>query len=387
MKRVCLYRLCGIVFALLLLMGKAETAALPEPVINARAAILVEASTGRILYEKNADVVNHPASMTKMMTCILALETGKADDRIVISNFAMETSYHELEFKTGEVLSLGELLEGMMLLSDNVAATAIAENLAPTYGSFIELMNRRAKELGLQNTHFVNPHGLTDDLHYSTARDMMKIARCGWSKPAFRNLVGEQTGLVEWSKPTWRKDWVENTNELLNEYPGMVGIKTGWTEAAGGCLASAAERNGVTLIAIVMNAESVSERFADTRKLMDYGFSAVKGVKGPVKERMGKKIAVNGSRKGHIMAYPAFDICYPLLQGENAENFSLRYELPAYVKAPVKKGRQVGEVVVLYKRKEIGRIPVIAAEDAEPGFSLLAFAEGIFDNLYTILFC
>lgn len=365
--------------------GSAEAAVKPQ--LEAEAAILVEVSTGRVLYEKNADAVRYPASMTKMMTCILALENGRPDDRIIISNMSTDTPYSELNLSTGDILPLREALEGMMLLSDNAAATAIAENMADNYNAFVGLMNKKAEEIGARSTHFANPHGLTEENHYSTARDMMQIARWGWQNPDFREITAKKTELVEWSKPSWRSYMAENTNELLENYPGMLGIKTGWTSAAGGCLASAAARDGVTLIAVVMGTDTAFERFSDTVKLMDYGFGMVKKEAGPVKERLGKKLPVSGSRKAGIMVYPAFDMCFPIMKGETRDDFSLRNDLPASVPAPIKKNQKVGELVICCKGKEIGRAPMLAAEDAEKGFSLVACAEGICDSIRNLLFC
>lgn len=383
--KVLLRRAAGLCFVLLAALAAGAQAA-PKPEPAAEAAILVEASTGRVLFEKNADGVCYPASLTKMMTCILALENGRPDDRIVISNRATDTPYSELQFSTGDILPLREILEGMMLLSDNAAATAVAENLADNYAEFIGLMNKKGQEIGLRHTHFANPHGLTEDDHYSTARDMMEIARWGWQYPDFREITSMKTELVEWAKPARRSYLAENTNVLLESYPGMLGIKTGWTSDAGGCLAAAASRDGVTLITVVLGTEYSSERFADTVKLMDYGFGLVRKARGPVKERLGKKLSVSGSRKAKIMAYPAFDICYPLRLGEQKEDFSLSYKLPDSVPAPIKKNQKVGELVIYCKGKEIGRMPMLAAEDAEKGFSLVACAEGICDTILN-LFC
>lgn len=378
---------CCMLAVMLVSFATEAWAEMPLPSIEAPAAILVEATTGRVLFEKNADEVRYPASMTKMMTCILALEKGRPDDGIIISNVTMEAPYSYLSFSTGEMLPLQEILEGMMLCSDNAAATAVAENLGRTYQDFIDEMNLKAKNIGAFNTHFCNPHGLTEDDHYSTARDMMTIARYGWSKPQFREIVGKKYELIEWSKPGERSKIAENTNELLEVYPGMVGIKTGWTSDAGGCLASAAERNGITLIAVVMGTDYESERFSDTSQLLDYGFNLIRGEKGPVKERLGKEIKVKGSRKRTIVAYPAFDIVWPLADGESAEQFSLRWEMPESVPAPVKKDQKVGDLLICRNGQEIGRTPILASEDADTGFSLMAKANDICDSLYMILFC
>lgn len=362
-------------------------AAVKPPVLSANTAILVEASTGRVIFEKRADEICYPASMTKMMTGILAIEEEKPYERIVISNLAADTDYPEIGFEVGDELTLREATEAMMIISENSAAVAIAENLGKTYGDFINRMNDKAKEIGAVNTHFVNPNGLPDADHYSTARDMMKIARFGWAMPEFRDIVGRITEPIEWANPSGKRVYIDNTNELLEDYPGMAGIKTGWTSDAGGCLAASATRNGLTLIAVVMGCESGKDRFSDMRALMDYGFSMVKGAEGPVKERLGKDVIVKGSRITKITVYPAYDIYYPILSGESKYKYSIKYNLPHSLQAPLKKHQKVGEMIIYYDGKEIGRTDMLTDKPIERGFSLIAFATEVYETLCSKLFC
>ena len=250
------------------------------PSVLAESAILINAQTGRVIFEKNADVRRAPASLTKMMTCILGLEAKglNADFRVSQAAAATEDSY--LEMKSGDRFRSGELMREMMMESDNGAAVVVAQNVSDSILKFADLMNEKAKVLGCRKTHFSNPHGLTAKWHYSTARDMAKIAAYCMKNPDFRSLVNNRKSVIHWALPAGRTYKSETTNELLGSYSGANGIKTGWTNAAKGCVAASAKRGDVELIAIVMKSKDHQTRFADARKLLDYGFSV--GGKGNV---------------------------------------------------------------------------------------------------------
>ena len=215
---------------------------LAAPSILAESAILINARTGGVIFEKNADVQRAPASLTKMMTCILCLESKGLNAEFKVTQAAAATEDSYLKMKGGERLLSGE-------------------------------MNEKAKELGCRRTHFSNPHGLTAKWHYSTARDMAKIAAYCMKNPDFRNLVNHQKSVIHWKSPSGRTYKSETTNELLGKYNGANGIKTGWTNAAKGCVAASAKRGKVELIAIVMKSKDHDTRFSDAKKLLDYGFS------------------------------------------------------------------------------------------------------------------
>ncbi len=364
-------------FILCICSGLPSAAA--EPQVSAEAAILVEASTGRVLYEKNADTQEYPASMTKMMTCILALENGRLDGSVTISPAAAATEYSELGLEAGDKIRLSELLTGMMLESDNAAAVAVAEQLASSVPAFAAQMNAKARELGARQTNFMNPNGLPDDSHYSTARDMMYIARYGMRNPLFRQIVGTKAKRIQWQLPAGKYVDAENTNELLGSYPGMIGIKTGWTSEAGGCLAAAAQRGNVTLIAIVMDSSDADQRFADVAALFDYGFPRVRMAAGPVKEKLGRSIWVHDGKNYKVTAHPAEDVCYALLDNEDTKHYSLRYDVPRFIHAPVKGGQKVGDLVVLYDGKEVNRIDMLADSAIGRGFSLMSMVIGFYD--------
>ncbi len=257
------------------------------PNVQADSAILINARTGGVIYEKNADTRRSPASLTKVMTCILGLEEKGLDSIFNISMAAAATEYSDLGMKGGEKMRSGELMRGMMMESDNGAAVVVAQNVSGNILKFADRMNAKAKELGCRKTHFSNPHGLTAKWHYTTARDMAKIAAYAMKNPDFRNIVGSKSSVIHWASPAGKMYKADNTNRLLSFYTGANGIKTGWTSAAKGCLAASAKRDDIELIAIVLKSPDGDSRFADARSMLDYGFS-VGGVGKIVVEKAGK---------------------------------------------------------------------------------------------------
>lgn len=260
----------GLAVLLLLLLESLASAQAPE--ISADAAIVVDAQDGRTLYEKNADERHYPASMTKIMTCTLALEQNRPARIVEASADAADVECTRLH--TGNQLRMQDLLTQMMLISDNGCATAAGESMAQgDIGYFAELMNRKAKAIGMLHTHFVNANGMPDDDHYTTARDMSILMRYALKNPAFRRIIGTRTADISYVRPAGRVEHCVNTNELLGTYAGMEGGKTGWTSAAGGCFTGVAKRNGHELVVVVMHAPDDEARFRDAARLLDYGFS------------------------------------------------------------------------------------------------------------------
>lgn len=254
--------------AFLLLWSACALAAAPD--ITADAAIVVNEQTGEVLYEKNADKREYPASMTKMMTCILALERTSPNQIVTVSENAADVESTRLY--PGYELRMADMLQQMMTISDNGAATAVGEAVAGDIDSFAALMNEKAAALGATGTHFVNANGMPDSNHYSTARDMAKIASYGMKMPAFRKIVGTQAKNLYYIRPAGHTAYCENTNELLGTYPGCTGVKTGWTRAARGCLTAAAKRGDTELIVVVMHSDDDDTRFREAAALLDYGF-------------------------------------------------------------------------------------------------------------------
>lgn len=357
-------------------MGEAAAA---EPDIQAEAAILIDADTGRVLWSKNGEERHYPASMTKMMTCLLGIQLMPPDAKVTISQAAASTEDLPLHIARGDVLTAEELMRGMMMVSDNGAAVAIAEHIDGSAAVFAERMNEKAQEIGMQNTHFANPNGLTDPNHYSTPHDMARLAQYAMKNPVFRDFVRQKERRVTWIAPSGKSLLAKNTNELLGRYEGMTGIKTGWTSAAGGCLAASAERQGVHLIAVLMKAPDETTRFSDMRKILDYGFASVTLVKGPTIKEASRHVWVKDGTAARTVVRPATDIEYPLLPGEEASHVKVTYDVPAVISAPVASGQVVGRAILTYDGEEIGRVDMVA-DDVPEGFSLGSWLVGLFER-------
>lgn len=255
---------------------QAQSSGSSPPYVSSVAALLIEWNTGQILFEKNAFRRMHPASLTKMMTGLLAVELARLDDRVTISGEAASQPGSSMYLKKGDVFALQDLLYGLMLNSGNDAAWAIAEHVAKetmgpqgTASDFFDMMNRRAKEIGAINTRFANPHGLTEANHYTTAFDLALIAKTCLKHPYFKHLVAtKEKDVIE--AGTGARLILSNTNRLLWMYLGTDGVKTGTTESAGQCLVASATRDGVRLLAVVLDS---LDRWSDAAKLLDYGFN------------------------------------------------------------------------------------------------------------------
>ena len=248
-----------IIFVAMLAINSLAQAA-EEPKVLADSAILVEASTGRIIWEKNPDVLREPASMTKMLTCILALEELDPNKEIMMSQEAVFAEDNTLSWSSSDSVSAQEMITAVMLVSENGGAIALAQAISGTTTKFADLMNDKAKAIGCKNSNFANPNGLPNSNHYS---DMARIAVYCMKNPAFREIVGTRRTSIRWLQPKDKWSELNNTNELLGKYKGANGIKTGWTKAAGGCLSASAKRGDIELIAIVMHSPDHDTRFDD----------------------------------------------------------------------------------------------------------------------------
>ena len=257
---------------------------LEEGHLSAASAILIEAESGEVIFEKSPDQMMFPASTTKILTIWLALTLADPNQIITVSQEAVNIAPDESSAKlaAGEEVALIDLCYAAMLPSGNDAANAIAEGLGGTRENFVNLMNSAAASLGCTNTHFVNANGLHDEAHYTTARDMAILARVAMQNETFREIAAAPSHVMP-KDNIYRKRTIENRNNFVAKpkdedkqkryYPDSTGIKTGTTEAAGNCLVASATRDGISLIAVVFNSGSDSSRYADARKLMDYGFA------------------------------------------------------------------------------------------------------------------
>ena len=330
------------------------------PQMTASSAIVIEAKTGHVLYERDAEKQMYPASTTKMMTLITALESNDLDEIVTVSDRASGAEGSTLWLEIGEQIPLGELLSGMILTSGNDAAIAIAEHVDGTVPEFAAHMTRRAHELGALNTNFVNANGLPDANHYTTAHDLARMAAYGYTLDDFENIVSAKEEYYPWVHDSTNKT-LRSENQMLWLYEGGNGVKTGYTDAAGRCLVSAANRNGVQLIAVVLDSLYI---WNDSIALLDYGFSKVGNEAIVRADETVETLPIVSGRKKTMQVKTVDELIMPTFKDDESA-YNLEYDLPSYLKAPVKKGDTVGRVHVLCDGKEVAQTEVVATADVE----------------------
>lgn len=346
MKKTVILRTAAVLLAAVLLYPATAAA------ISAEHAILVDGQTGRVLYEKQADQQSLIASTTKIMTALIVCEQCNVLDRMRIPREAVGIEGSSMYLQEGEVLTIQELLYGMMLCSGNDAATALAIYCGGTVEGFAALMNDKARMLGLANTHFVNPHGLDAPGHYSTARDLAVLAAYAMKNPVFAQTVSTKNVAVG-------DRYLTNHNKLLWQVEGVDGVKTGYTRAAGRILVSSAQRQGRRLICVTIND---GNDWIDHKALYADGFSrfSVKQIvdKG---QKMGE-IAIFGGVADTVDVIAAEDFSYAMAEAEEV-SFTLSNKGFAY--APVVSGGDAGFAYVCVDGKAVGKVPVIYTETVE----------------------
>lgn len=263
------FRIVPLVSLIIFMWASIALAAVPGPQVDAEAAVLMVANSKQVLFAKKPDGLMYPASTTKIMTLLTSIESGDSASIVTVSPSAAACEGSRLEIKAGDKMTLSNARYGMMLVSGNDAAEAIAENVAGSIPQFVQLMNKNAEKIGAKNTHFSNPHGLPDPYnHFTTAYDLAIITDYAMKNPDFARIVSTKEYNVRFLNG--KEIHVNNTNKLLKIYPGANGVKTGYTNDAGECLVAAAKRGGVQLIVVVLNSE---HRWSDAMKLLDYGFA------------------------------------------------------------------------------------------------------------------
>ena len=315
---------------------------------NAKSAILIETSTGKILFEKNADEKLHPASMTKMMSMLLiieAIEDGviKWDQIVQVSENASSMGGSQILLETGEKMSVRDLFKGVAIASGNDAVVALAETVAGSVNNFVSMMNKRASELGLTNTNFKNPHGLDDANHYSSSRDMSIIAK----ELVKHKEVLEYTKIYEdyLREDTDRKIWLVNTNRLVRFYDGVDGLKTGYTEDAGYCMTATAEKDGMRIIAVVMGEETSKIRNQEVSEMLDYAFAQYKVINMLKNKSSLGKYRVENGKDEYVKVVPLEEATVVKKKSEKDGNLSYDIKLKA-LKAPLKIGDNVGTLTI-----------------------------------------
>lgn len=348
----------------------ASPAATPDPPrISADAAVLIDASTGQILYGKNETRRMHPASLTKIMTILVALEVADPNDVVTISRQAGGWNAGSIAgLKPGEKMTLENLMRAAALISANDATIAIGEHAAGNYETFIGWMNLRAQLLGARQTRFANTHGWTHPNHYITAYDMALITRWALRNPQFARLVSTRQATITW-EGSERRDEAYNTNRLLHsDFPGIDGVKTGTTSAAGHCLVASATRNGRQLIAVVLHS---GNRYRDAAEILEYGFAIPPVTVYTSGEEVERMPVRDGVRPDVVVtAGSEMKVYLPSDRGD----LQRRLDLPAEVKAPVNKGQRVGEMVFRVHGTYLGCVPLVAAQAVirKPWYARLA---------------
>ncbi len=338
------------------LISTAKTLAinLQIPSVSAQSAILLEADTDEVIYEKNANVRLPMASTTKIMTAIVAMELADPAMMVEISSQAVGIEGSSIYLYAGERLSLEHLLYALLLESANDAATAIAIALCGSVEAFAEQMNQKAAMLGLSNTHFTNPHGLDHQNHYTTARDLAVLADYCMENELFRTIVATRRMTIPLHDEEGAR-LLLNHNRLLRSYEGTIGLKTGFTKRSGRCLVSAAQRNGVTLIAVTLNAP---DDWDDHRGMFDYGFSCYTSLSLLASETYRREIPVIGTFSSTISACNLRDV-QVVLPSEHGE-ITQTCHLPRWTAGNIKQGQVLGYLIWYCDGEVIATEPLVA---------------------------
>lgn len=307
--------------------------------VSANAAVVMEANTGRVLFEKNAHDKMPMASTTKVMTALVALEYGNPSDVVTVSQNASGVEGSSIWLSVGEKMPLSDMLYGLMLASGNDAAVAIAEHVGGSVDAFVDMMNKKAQEIGAYDTHFMNPNGLPVEGHYTTAYDLALISAYAMRNPSFCEIVKTQYKTLPWEGHEWDRV-VKNKNKILWNYEGGNGIKTGFTKEAGRCLAAAAQRDNMQLVSVVLSAPNM---FEDCMALMDYGFENYENKVIVQQGELIGDVAVVEGMQDSFSVYTDKEISYPLTEEEYGQ-IQKTVHLEEKVEAPVSKGQVVGSV-------------------------------------------
>lgn len=347
-----------------------STKPVEEPNINSKAGIVLDRESKRVLYSKNAYEKRAMASTTKIMTAIIALENSRLDEEIVVCKKAANMGGSRLGLKEGDKISMNDLLYGLMLRSGNDAATQIAISVGGSYEGFAEMMNKKALQLGLINTHFVTPHGLDNPDHYTTAYELALLADYALSNEKFSQIVNSKTKTILINGIQME---LHNTNELLGNLNGVNGVKTGFTNNAGRCLVTSCVRNGKSIISVVLGADTKKDRTKDSIKIIEYVYSNYSSTN--LKEKImecfnvwcdkNKIYVEKGKEKfgGAILDKIPYSN-YLVKEGEE-EQIEIEIQCNTYVKAPVKSNTKIGELKVMIKEEEILKINVNIQNDID----------------------
>ncbi len=342
-------------FVLIFMLSVLRVSALNSGDISAECAVVLTEDTGEIVFEKNAYKQRSMASTTKIMTSLLAIESGKLQNEISITADMVKVEGTSMGLLEGDSVSLDELVYGMLLQSGNDSANAAALYLGGSQADFASMMNARASEIGMKNTNFVTPSGLDSENHYSTAYDMALLGREAVSNPKFLYVCSKEKATLTYGNPPYRRT-LYNHNKLLGYYDYALGIKTGFTKKSGRCLVSYARKNGIGLIAVTLNAPN---DWQDHERLLDYGFENVNTVN--IMPDMPKSVQLVGGSKDEV-SITSEPYSYSYIKDVDIEQ---KVYLQKFVYAPVKVGDVLGYRDLLIDGSLIARLPITAAESVD----------------------
>lgn len=363
-----------------------ETAAKVEdlPKINSRYAVVIDKNNKTVIYGKNENTKTKMASTTKIMTCLVVLENANLRDIVETSAKAAGTGGSKLKFKKGDKISVNDLLYGLMLRSGNDAAVALAEHVGGNIEGFATLMNKKAVELGLKNTHFETPHGLDSDNHYTTPYELALLTAYALENNIFKTIVGTKSCSININGIPRT---IFNTNELLGNLNGVYGVKTGFTNGAGRCLVTAIKRENLDAICVVLGADTKKDRTADSVKLIEYTFKNYESINisNKINEEFEKWKSINekriviknGIKPSTKIKLDEYNIkTYPIKK--NSEN-NIKVEINGNlnINAPVRKNTKIGELKVFYDDKCISEIDILTNENIRE--------KTVFDYIYEMI--
>lgn len=351
--------------------------------IKSPSAILMDARSGKILFEKNAHDPRPPASVTKIMTLVLAFEALQAgkitlEDKVVGSEHASSMRGTTIFLSPGETWSMADMLKAIAVGSANDASVAVAEHIAGSHEAFVEMMNQKAKELGMHNTQFKNATGLAAEGHYMSAYDIAILSRYAFKFPELIKLSSIYLDYIQ--GPRKDKFMLDNKNKLLKFYPGTNGLKTGMTSEAGYCISATALRDGTQLIAVIMGAESRDQRSKETKQLLDYGFANYTSVLVARGGEAQSDVKVFRGRKDRVSVATPEDFAVSINKGDRGK---LKKEiiLKKDITAPIRKGDKLGDIVASVDGEEVDRAPLLAVEDV-PKTSIPGLTFKFLGNLF-----
>ena len=342
-------------------LAEGKTNSTQPPSISAQSAIVIELNSGMVLYEKNADEKEYPASITKILTALLAIEDESLDTMVKVTDSAIGVEGSSIYLKKGETLPLRDLVYGLMLRSGNDAAVAIANEVGGDLNNFVNMMNARAKEAGAINTHFMNPNGLHHDNHYTTARDMAMISREAMLNTQFREIAGAKSWNAKREEGNY--NYFSNKNKVVYQYEGGTGVKIGYTKTAGRTLVASSKKDGVELVAVVLNAPNW---FQDSYQLMDYGYNQYQLIQIAKGERRINSVKIVEGNKDNAYIGTKENVVCPSPKNKECK-ISISYDLPKYAKAPVSRWQAAGDLNIYCDGKFIYSKPLYYLEDIERG--------------------